>query len=403
MDYPKLRYIEAHPYEHEGKNMVLLRDAEGIIESSLLVPKEALYIISLMDGTRSSRDIQADYMRASGTLVYIEQIEQLIEVMDKNLFLANDNFNNHHVQLRTAYENNPVRKPCLAGKSYPDNRMELLMALDEILKINAGTTPEDTIAGILAPHIDYMRGAEVYSKTYNYLRQLKETDKTLIVVLGTSHHPTEKIWSISLKDFSTPLDIVPNSQEFCRLVKENSMLKHYVDEWPHRSEHSIELQLPLMQFTIQNRFDIFPVLTGSMQSYVDGSKNIETDQELADIVGNFKLVLEKFGGPHMIAAGADLAHIGEQFGDSYRLDITTLEESKSKDEELLEHIANVDADSFFGAIRQEGDRRRICGLTPIYFQLKLLEGSTCKIADYKQWTDGKSSVSFAGGLFYNKK
>ena len=183
MVYPKLRYIEAHPYEHEGKNMMLLRDAEGIIESSLLVPKEALYIISLMDGTRSSRDIQADYMRTSGTLVYIEQIEQLIEVMDKNLFLANDNFNNHHVQLRTAYENNPVRNPCLAGKSYPDNRMELLMSLDEILKIKAGTTTEDTIAGILAPHIDYMRGAEVYSKTYNYLRQLKETDKTLIVVL----------------------------------------------------------------------------------------------------------------------------------------------------------------------------------------------------------------------------
>jgi predicted class III extradiol MEMO1 family dioxygenase len=76
-----------------------------------------------------------------------------------------------------------------------------------------------------------------------------------------------------------------------------------------------------------------------------------------------------------------------------------MERSQKKDEMLLGHIRNVDAGGFFEEIREEGDRRRICGLTPIFFQLKLLEGSRAEIVDYDQWTDGHSSVSFAGGYF----
>ena len=41
--------------------------------------------------------------------------------------------------------------------------------------------------------------------------------------------------------------------------------------------------------------------------------------------------------------GADLAHIGAQFGDRYTLDAVTLERSRKKDEMLLGHVRNVDA------------------------------------------------------------
>jgi hypothetical protein len=114
------------------------------------------------------------------------------------------------------------------------------------------------------------------------------------------------------------------------------------------------------------------------------------------------MILEQYGRSNIIVAGADLAHIGEQFGDRYALDFSTLNISKTKDEELLGYIANVDAEGFFETVRKERDRRKICGLAPIYFQLKFLEGSICKISGYKQWTDGRSSVSFAGGVFYSK-
>jgi hypothetical protein len=399
MDFPKIRYIEAHPFKQAGKELVILKDAEGIIENPLVVSKDLIFILSLMDGTRSLRDIQAEFMGVSGELLHIEHIRQLVEDMDKNLLLFSDHFKQHLAVLKETYENDPVRKPYLAGKSYQANRMELLVFLDEMFRTARNEEPKGSISGILAPHIDYERGTEVYRDTYNLLKGL---GKSLIIIFGTSHYPTEKIWSISSKSFSTPLDITPNSEDFCRLIKENIVLKNYIDEWPHRNEHSIELQLPLIQFMIQDDFEIFPVLTGSLHEYIQGDKDIKSDRELNDIIDNFKLVLARYGKPYIIISGADLAHIGTQFGDRYNLDALALDQSRAKDEELLKYIGNVDADGFFKAIHDEGDRRRICGLTPIYFQLKLLEGSTGEIVSYKQWTDGQSSVSFAGGLFYHK-
>ncbi|MCX5811528.1 MAG: AmmeMemoRadiSam system protein B [Proteobacteria bacterium] len=399
MDFPKIRYIEAHPFKQDGEELVLLKDAEGIMENSLVVSKDLVFLLSLMDGTRSLRDIQVEYIKASGELLYIEHIRQLVEDMDKNLLLFSEHFKQHLAGLKETYENDPIRKPYLAGKSYQANRMELLVFLDEMFRTARYETPKGRITGMLAPHIDYGRGTEVYCDTYS---SLKGQGKSLLIIFGTSHYPTEKIWSISSKSFATPLDIIPNSEDFCRLIKHNDVLKGYIDEWPHRNEHSIELQLPLIQFMIQNDFEIFPILTGSLHEHINGDKNIETDQELKDIIDNFKSVLTEYEKPYIIISGADLAHIGAQFGDKYDLDALTLGQSRAKDEELLRCIGNVDADGFFKTIQNEGDRRRICGLTPIYFQLKLLENSTGEIVSYKQWTDGQSSVSFAGGLFYHK-
>jgi MEMO1 family protein len=159
------------------------------------------------------------------------------------------------------------------------------------------------------------------------------------------------------------------------------------------------LQLPLIQFMMQHDFEILPILTGSMHEYVEGERSVD-DGEIDEIVANLQEVLTTHGRPFIILAGADLAHIGAQFGDDFPLDTATLARSKARDEVLLESLKKVDAKGFFEGIKEEKDGRRICGLTPIFFQLKLLEGSRCDIVGYDQWTDGKSSVSFAGGIFY---
>jgi AmmeMemoRadiSam system protein B len=396
MENPKIRWIEAVPFIQEGKDLIILRDTEGITENGLVVSREIAFMISLMDGSRTVRDIQVDFMRAAGELVYIEKIQELIDTMDSHLLLFNENYRNHYARLREDYENAPVRKAFLAGKSYSANRMELLSFLDEMLKKETNGTIQGEITGIVAPHIDYPRGMGVYQKTYPHLRNCV---KPLIVIFGTCHHPTEGILSISLKDFETPLETIPHAKGLGALIRENKVLKKYIDEWPHRNEHSIELQLPLIQFMMQQEFEILPILTGSMHDYMEGEKSID-DGEIDEIVTNLQEALAAYGRPFIILAGADLAHIGAQFGDRFALDMAALAHSKARDEILLESIKKVDAEGFFTTIREEKDTRRICGLTPIFFQLKLLEGSRCDIVGYDQWTDGKSSVSFSGGIFY---
>lgn len=400
MEKPQIRFIEAVPYEKDGKELVILRDTEGISREALAVSRDVAFMVSLMDGTNTLRDIQAAFMRASGQMVYIEQIEGLVKALDQNLFLYNDRYMAHVKALYDDYDRLPVRPACLAGKSYSANRMDLLSFLDEMFDghVHAANSPGD-ISGILAPHIDYSRGAPVYRSIYPYL---KEAAKPLLIIFGTCHHATGGLWSISLKDFATPLETAPVGRGLKELIRANSFLSRYIEEWPHRNEHSIELQLPLIQFMVQDDFEILPILTGSMHEFIEGSKSIDDDDEVRQLTENLKHVLDTYGKPYCIIAGADLAHIGAQFGDRYTLDAVTLERSRKKDERLLGHVRNVDAGAFFREIKEEGDGRRICGLTPIFFQLKLLEGSCADIVDYHQWTDGQSSVSFAGGFFCRK-
>jgi MEMO1 family protein len=395
MENPKVRWIEAVPFVQEGRELIILRDTEGITENALVVSREIAYMISLMDGSRTARDIQTDYMRAAGELVYIEKIQELIDTMDSHLLLSNEHYRNHYREVREEYEKLPVRKAFLAGKSYASNRMELLAFLDEMLGKEAHGALQGEITGIVAPHIDYPRGMEVYRKTYPHLRNCS---KPLVVILGTCHHPTERILSISLKDFETPIETIPHAIGLGALITGNRILNKYVDEWPHRNEHSIELQLPLIQFMMPHDFEILSILTGSMHEYVEGEKSVD-DGEIEEVVINLREAFAAYGKPFIILSGADLAHIGAQFGDRSALDMATLARSKARDQILLESVEKVDARGFFASIREEKDARRICGLTPIFFQLKLLEGSSCDIVGYDQWTDGKSSVSFAGGIF----
>ena len=179
--WAKIKLLKQMKYCSNLLSLKIKIKLEFITENSLLVPKQTIYIISMMDGTRTPRDIQAEYMRATGDLIYIEQIENLIEIMDKNLLFANDNFNHQLSILKASYEKNPIREPFLAGKSYPSNRMELLISLDEMLKDGKGNKNEGKITGLLAPHIDYSRGGEVYSATYSHLHNM---GKTLLIICG---------------------------------------------------------------------------------------------------------------------------------------------------------------------------------------------------------------------------
>lgn len=392
-----MRWVEVLPVAQDGREMFYLRDPDGISDKPLVVSRDVLFLMALMDGNRSLRDLQEEYTRASGSIVHIEQIQAVAEAMDTSLLLDNDRYKTRLRELITAYEEAPFRNPCCSGKSYPEDQEKLIAHMGEMFPDDRAPEVQGEIEGILAPHIDYARGYRVYHETYRYLSR---SDRKLLVLFGTCHAMTDKVWNISLKDYSTPLGIASCGNELRDLIRHNALLKEHVSEWCHRNEHSIELQLPIIQYLLRGaEIEILPILTGSMQEYVSGGEppGQEALRELAD---NLRQVLESYGKSYLLIAGADLAHIGAQFGDRYSLDSYVLQRSKVKDEEILDAIRHVDKDKFVATIRSEKDSRRICGLAPIFFQLMLLKGSRCDLVSYDQWTDGASSVSFAGAVFH---
>jgi hypothetical protein len=54
-----------------------------------------------------------------------------------------------------------------------------------------------------------------------------------------------------------------------------------------------------------------------------------------------------------------------------------------------------DPRAFFEAVARDGDRRRICGYSPIYATLRVLGRSRGRLHRYGQWPDPQGVVSFA--------
>jgi hypothetical protein len=78
VDYPKLRTINIFPIQNSGQTMVCLQDPQNISPKALFLSPPLYFIISLFDGLHSVRDIQAEYMRKFGELLYTEKLQEII-------------------------------------------------------------------------------------------------------------------------------------------------------------------------------------------------------------------------------------------------------------------------------------------------------------------------------------
>jgi MEMO1 family protein len=394
---PKVRWLDVVPTTHEGAEVYVVRDPEGITDKSLVVSRDVLCLLALMDGSRGTRDIQDEFVRRWGTVMQPERIHLVIQTMDEHFFLANDRYRSHIDSLRREYMVAPFREACLSGRSYPNDGEELKRLMSRVMGLTPEPREKHSVKGMIVPHIDYQRGAEVYAPTYHHLPR---NENTLFIIFGTCHKWAPKLWNIAYRDLRTPLGMVRKPEGICRRIAEHTLLRDYMDEWPHRNEHSIELQLPFMQFLMGGRpFEVLSILTGSLHEYISNGERVEEGQT-RELVQSLKGVVAEHEGPCVFIAAADLAHIGAQFGDKGSLDQATMDESKRRDIELLEAVLAVDAVEFFARVKREEDRRRICGLAPIYFTLSMLDSCKGELVGYQQWTDGASSVSFAGTVFH---
>src|SRR5438094_10420666 len=64
---PRLRPLEAFPVQHEGREMIALRDPAGYTDAIMLLPRVLLEIVSLFDGEHSIADIKPCSSSAAGS------------------------------------------------------------------------------------------------------------------------------------------------------------------------------------------------------------------------------------------------------------------------------------------------------------------------------------------------
>jgi len=401
MNLPRIRRdLEFFPIQHEGQQFVLIRDSLGLVEEGKAVGLPLYQIMALLDSGTTLEDLQMALMRQQrGVLVSRDEINGLLTSLDESFLLDSGRYRRARERIMSDFISRRVRPCSHCGKSYPADPMELTEILDQILTCHPALPgPNGRIAALVAPHIDLTVGHRGYSTAY---QMLKGTAPSRIIVLGVGHHLQNSLFSITAKDFETPLGVVQADQGAVRRLRESGRDIIAADDFVHRSEHSIEFQVLFLQHLLTDRpAAIVPILCGSLHAGIPEYSRQAYRQTAGPFLDTFRALLEEPGEDTLIVAGVDFSHIGPKFG--HEMPATAMEaQARTHDQSLLEHLRRLDADSFWEESRSVRDRFNVCGYSALACLLEVLPECRGEILHYETWHEAptRSAVSFASAVF----
>lgn len=223
-----------------------------------------------------------------------------------------------------------MRQPCVAGQFYPKGQKELKKELSRYFKDN-GPLP-GKVVGAVVPHAGYVYSGEVASHAYALLPKADT-----YVLIGPNHTGYGSAIALSQDTWLTPLGEVRTDRELGKLLAGTIVDQ---DELAHRFEHSIEVQLPFLQYLFGDDFEILPVCMGLQ----DEDTAIEVGKELANAA--------RISGKSVVfIASSDLSHY------------LSAERASSDDHYLIGPVIDMDIREFY----RRKDERSItaCGFGPI--------------------------------------
>jgi len=258
-----------------------------------------------------------------------------------------------------------IRRPVQAGAFYEGDAEALKRQIEscfvhelgprEIPKVvRAG---EGRVVGLVCPHAGYMFSGPVAAHAYHRLALDGKPD--LVVVFGPNHTGYGSPLAVMNDGFwHTPLgDVEVDGEAANQIVHESRIVD--VDESAHHFEHSIEVQLPFLQYLYGSAFRVVPICF-LMQ---DLSSAREVGQAVAKVLT---------GKNAVIIASSDMTHYEPQ------------EIATKKDKLALEAVEAMDEAKFYSIV--ETHRISTCGYGPIASLItaaKILGAREAKLLCYK--------------------
>ena len=111
--------------------------------------------------------------------------------------------------------------------------------------------------GLVSPHAGYVYSGPVAAHGYFELALSGKPD--VVIILGPNHHAYgDPIALSSCEVWETPLGSLEVDLELSKEIARRSKVASF-DDTAHRYEHSIEVQLPFLQFVFGSEFRIVPI------------------------------------------------------------------------------------------------------------------------------------------------
>ena len=285
-----------------------------------------------------------------------------------------------------------MRKTAYAGFFYPKTVDTLNKTIEECFtgKMGPGALPSKPkpdsppLKAIISPHAGYVYSG--MAAAWGYLAIAEAQLPDLFVILGPSHASGQS--GISLESFETPLGFIRVDQDFAKVLVKKGNVK--VNEAIHVKEHSLEVQLPFLQFALGNRAEkikILPLL-------------VSDDLDLNKAADDLKETIVELKKTATFIVSSDFTHYGPDYG--YVPFTTEIRERLSKlDGEAINFIKKRDANGFADYVYKTG--ATICGQFAITLLLKTISFKQAMLEQY--YTSGditgdyKNSVSYVSLVF----
>jgi len=385
----------------QGSNQfVLIRDPLGLVPEGRALPAPLYSLAILLDGSRSLRDVQMLLMRQQGgTLVSLDQVESLLGELESAFILDSEAFRREEARIIREFSELSVRPCSHCGASYPKEPPKEPSALSDMLSgIMAGAdfseADTQTPLALVAPHIDISVGAKAYARAYGLL---KGATPSRVLIMGVGHQMRDALFSLTEKDFETPLGTVVCDRELVRELREAGGPLVAAHDFHHRAEHSIEFQVLFLQHLLGGgTFRIVPILCGPLQATPTPYSRDGFLEPAQGFLSVLREVLRKDGPRTLPVAGVDLCHVGPKFG--HEVAAQSLEEhARHHDETLLDALCRLDPDAFWAESTRVEDRFNVCGFGALACLLEVLPPCRGTLLHYDMWHEEatRSAVSFA--------
>ena len=404
-EFPKLRPLEPMWVEHMGRRFLHLRDPMNMSGEALMIPEGVAPIAALLDGTRNPAQIRAGMSLRFGTHLTEDNVRSIVEGLDGALLIENGKYRAALRRALAEYRAADARPMSHAGAVYPADAAALSDQIEEWTRRFAPNPPQSKpgggLAAMVSPHIDYERGAATYAKLWR-MAEGGIDEIELAIILGTDHNGSPGRITPTRQTYATPYGALPTDEDALRRLERALGKSAYDEEIHHASEHSIELAAVWLHHCARGSgVAVLPVLCGSFYEFTNGDAHPDEDARLSAALDALGEVVQR--RRTLIIAAGDLAHLGPAFGDRAPLAEGDKSRLRTEDAESIDAILAGDAERFLNVSKAESDKRRLCGLPPIYLALRLAEGARGASAGYDQCpadAQNGSVVSIVGALLY---
>jgi len=280
-----------------------------------------------------------------------------------------------------------IRRPVVASQFYEGTAEALKAQISscflsrlgpqKLPQVNFHSYPRN-IVGLICPHAGYVYSGPVAA--YGFYDLAADGKPDSVVLLGPNHTGYGSALSVMREGiWQTPLgDVEIDTKLADAILQETSVVD--VDELAHRYEHSIEVQLPFLQFLYGNKFKIVPICF-LMQDY---DSAVEVGRALVEALDATNTV---------VIASSDLTHY------------EPAKSAAAKDHAALKAVTDLDAKRFYQTV--ENQNITACGFAPITSLIIYANGVNAKarLLSYRNSGDvsgDHSSVVGYAAVSFNK-